>query len=140
MTCNSETVSRQNLLAGNITKSMTSESNGHPRSQRLFMRGLWCQAFTAVASARVRRSIWPQTPRAKPDSQGSKWPIPSKDKSTCKMSFERRGLLPSRNGEVEMENGTLQCSQPYKTHPFSVFIRFSIVVPPFLFLFSLSPK
>ena len=97
MTSNSETVSRQNLLAGNITKSMTSESNGHPGCQRLFMRGFWCQAFTAVASGRAWRSIWPQTPRAKKNwFQSTKWPIPSKDKSTCKMSLERRGLLPWR--------------------------------------------
>ena len=39
MTSKSETVSRQNLLAGNIVKSMTTESNGHPGCQRLFMRG-----------------------------------------------------------------------------------------------------
>ena len=98
MTSKSETVSRQNLLAGNIVKSMTTESNGHPGCQALFMRGFWCQAFTAVVSARDRRSISRQTPHAEKtsDSQGTKWPIPSKDKSTCKMSFERRGLLPWR--------------------------------------------
>ena len=39
MTSKSETVSRQNLLAGNIVKSMTTESNGHPGCQALFMRG-----------------------------------------------------------------------------------------------------
>ena len=98
MTSKSETVSRQNLLAGNIVKSMTTESNGHPGCQALFMRGFWCQAFTAVVSARDRRSISRQTPHAEKtsDSQGTKWPIPSKDKSTCKMSFERRGLNPWR--------------------------------------------
>ena len=52
MTSKSETVSRQNLLASNIVKSITSESNGHPGCQGLFMRGFWCQAFTAVVSAR----------------------------------------------------------------------------------------
>lgn len=64
MTSKSETVSRQNLLTGNIAKSMTSESNGHPGCQGLFMHGFWCQAFTAVASARDRRSISRQTPHA----------------------------------------------------------------------------
>ena len=64
MTSKSETVSRQNLLASNIVKSMTTESNGHPGCQRLFMRGFWCQAFTAVVSARDRRSISRQTPHA----------------------------------------------------------------------------
>ena len=98
MTSKSETVSRQNLLACNLVKSITSESIGHPGCQGLFMRGFWCQAFTAVASARDRRSISRQTPHAEKtsDSQGTKWPIPSKDKSTCKMSLERRGLLPWR--------------------------------------------
>ena len=74
MTSKSETVSRQNLLAGNIVKSMTTESNGHPGCQGLFMHGFWCQAFTAVVSARDRRSISRQTPHAEKtsDSQGTK--------------------------------------------------------------------
>ena len=86
MTSKSETVSRQNLLAGNIVKSMTTESNGHPGCQRLFMRGFWCQAFTAVVSARDRRSISRQTPHAEKtsDSQGTKWPIPSKESLPAK--------------------------------------------------------
>ena len=49
MTSKNETVSRQNLLVGNIVKSMTSENNGHPGCQRLLLRGFWCQAFVAVA-------------------------------------------------------------------------------------------
>ena len=119
MTSKSETVSRQNLLAGNIVKSMTTESNGHPGCQRLFMRGFWCQAFTAVVSARDRRSISRQTPHAEKtsDSQGTKWPIPSKDKSTCKMSFERRGLLPWRL----LNQGT--GSWKWKMGPYSVASR-----------------
>ena len=98
MTSKSETVSRQNLLACNIVKSITSESNGLPGCQGLFMRGFWCQPFTAVVSPRDRRSISWQTLHAEKtsDSQGTKWLIPSKDKSTCKMSFERRGLNPWR--------------------------------------------
>ena len=88
MTSKSETVSRQNLLAGNIVKSMTLESNGHLGCHGLFIRGFWCQAFTAVALARDRRNIWLQTQQAgkTSDSQGTKWPIPSKDKA----SFRRR--------------------------------------------------
>ena len=54
------------------------------------MRGFWCQAFTAVASARDRRNISPQTPHAEKITgfqlQGTKWPIPSKDKAR----FRRR--------------------------------------------------
>ena len=119
MTSKSETVSRQNLLAGNIVKSMTTESNGHPGCQALFMRGFWCQAFTAVVSARDRRSISRQTPHAEKtsDSQGTKWPIPSKDKSTCKMSLERRGLLPWRL----LNQGTGR--RKWKMGPYSVASR-----------------
>ena len=119
MTSKSETVSRQNLLAGNIVKSMTTESNGHPGCQRLFMRGFWCQAFTAVVSARDRRSISRQTPHAEKtsDSQGTKWPIPSKDKSTCKMSLERRGRLPWRL----LNQGTGR--RKWKMGPYSVASR-----------------
>ena len=96
MTSNSQTVSRQNLLAGNITKSMTSKSNSYP--VKSVHARVWSQAFISVASALNRRSISRQTPHAEKTSgfQGTKWPVPSKDKSTCKISFERRGLLPWR--------------------------------------------
>ena len=69
----------------------------------------------------------------------------SKDKSTCKMSFERRGLLPWRllsrgTGSWKWKNGTLQCSQPYNTYPFSAFIAFSIFGSLCLSLSPLSPE
>ena len=118
MTSKSETVSRQNLLACNLVKSIMSESIGHPGCQGLFMRGFWCQAFTAVASARDRRSISRQTPHAEKtsDSQGTKWPIPSKDKSTCKMFFERRGT-----GSWKWKMGPYSVASPI-IHTLSLFL------------------
>ena len=66
----------------------------------LGIRGFFClrRLPRNASSVTGRRPISRQTPHAEKtsDSQGTKWPIPSKDKSTCKMSFERRGLLPWR--------------------------------------------
>ena len=61
------------------------------------------------------------------------------------MSFERRGLLPWRllsrgTGSWKWKNGTLQCSQPYNTYPFSAFIAFSIFGSLCLSLSPLSPE
>ena len=120
MTSKSETVSRQNLLAGNIVKSMT-----------------------AVASARERRSISWQTLHAEKtsDSQGTKWLIPSKDKSTCKMSFERRGLNPWRllnqgTGRWKWKMGPYSVASPI-IHTLSLFSsHFQCLFP---FLVPLSP-
>ena len=63
-------------------------------------RGFSCAVFGVKPLQPWRRPVTDEPFRGKrrtqkktSDSQGTKWPIPSKDKSTCKMSFERRGLL-----------------------------------------------
>ena len=83
-------------------------------------RGFSCAVFGVKPLQPWRRPVTDEAFRGKrrtqnkPDSQGTKWPIPSKDKSTCKISFERRGLLPWRL----LNQGTGR--RKWKTGPYSV--------------------
>ena len=83
-------------------------------------RGFSCAVFGVKPSQPWRRPVTDEVfgrkrrAQKKPDSQGTKWPIPSKDKSTCKMSVERRGLLPWRS----LNQGTGRWK--WKMGPYSV--------------------